>query len=49
VNFCGAGVAMTANLGTHIDGRLTLAFPLIDEGTSRAGTVHVYFGVGAQF
>ena len=47
-SFCGVGWAVTANIGSHMDGRLTVAWPLI----SHAGeddSMHVYFGVGAQF
>jgi hemolysin activation/secretion protein/AraC-like DNA-binding protein len=47
-SFCGAGWSMTANIGSHLDGRVTVAWPLINhEGESR--NVHVYFGVGGQF
>jgi hemolysin activation/secretion protein/AraC-like DNA-binding protein len=47
-SFCGAGWAMTANIGSHVDGRLTVAWPLISHAGESDG-VHVYFGVGAQF
>ncbi|MGO8837524.1 MAG: POTRA domain-containing protein [Limisphaerales bacterium] len=46
-NFCGTGFGFTANIGSHLDGRLTVAWPLIahpDQSNFR-----VYFGVGAQF
>jgi hemolysin activation/secretion protein/AraC-like DNA-binding protein len=47
-SFCGAGWAMTANIGSHVDGRLTVGWPLIGhEGES--GSMHFYFGIGAQF
>lgn len=48
--FLGTGFGMTANIGTHWDARLTLAWPLLsnNDGTP-VGQVHVYFGVGAQF
>jgi hemolysin activation/secretion protein/AraC-like DNA-binding protein len=47
-SFCGAGWAMTANIGSHLDGRLTVAWPLISHAGESDG-VHIYFGVGAQF
>ena len=47
-SFCGAGWAMTANIGSHMDGRLTVAWPLISHAGESDG-VHVYFGIGAQF
>ena len=47
-SFCGAGWAVTANLGSHLDGRVTVAWPLIDHAGESDG-VHVYFGIGAQF
>jgi len=47
-SFCGAGWAMTANIGSHMDGRLTVAWPLIGHA-GEADSVHIYFGVGAQF
>jgi hemolysin activation/secretion protein/AraC-like DNA-binding protein len=47
--FCGVGWNLTANIGNHLDARLTIAFPLIATTMTQAGDVHVYFGVGAQF
>jgi hemolysin activation/secretion protein/AraC-like DNA-binding protein len=47
-SFCGAGWAMTANIGSHVDGRLTVAWPLISHAGESDG-VHIYFGIGAQF
>jgi hypothetical protein len=47
-SFCGAGWAMTANIGSHVDGRVTVAWPLIGHAGEPAG-VHIYFGLGAQF
>lgn len=47
-SFCGAGWAMTANIGSHMDGRLTVAWPLISHAGESDG-VHIYFGIGAQF
>ena len=47
-SFCGAGWAVTANIGSHVDGRLTVAWPLIGHAGESDG-VHIYFGVGAQF
>jgi hemolysin activation/secretion protein len=47
--FWGAGSSLTANIGSHLDARLTLAFPLLSAANTSAGDLHVYFGVGAQF
>ena len=47
--FWGWGTSLTANIGNHLDGRLTVAFPLVSSAVTPAGSVHVYFGVGAQF
>jgi len=47
-SFCGAGWAVTANIGSHLDGRVTVAWPLIDHVGESDG-VHVYFGIGGQF
>jgi hemolysin activation/secretion protein len=47
--FWGWGWSLTANIGSHLDGRLTMAFPLIASAITPAWDVHVYFGVGAQF
>jgi hemolysin activation/secretion protein/AraC-like DNA-binding protein len=47
--FWGAGSSITANIGNHLDARLTLAFPLLSVANTSAGDLHVYFGVGAQF
>jgi hemolysin activation/secretion protein/AraC-like DNA-binding protein len=47
-SFCGAGWAVTANIGSHMDGRLTVAWPLISHAGESDG-VHIYFGIGAQF
>jgi hemolysin activation/secretion protein/AraC-like DNA-binding protein len=47
-SYCGAGWAVTANIGSHMDGRLTVAWPLISHAGESDG-VHIYFGVGAQF
>jgi hemolysin activation/secretion protein len=48
-DFMGCGWTLTANIGSHLDGRLTLAFPLISTPTTTAGDFHFYFAVGAQF
>jgi hemolysin activation/secretion protein/AraC-like DNA-binding protein len=48
-SFWGYGASLVANIGSHIDGRLTIAFPLISSPQTPAESVQVYFGVGAQF
>jgi hemolysin activation/secretion protein/AraC-like DNA-binding protein len=45
----GAGWSLTANIGTHLDARLTIACPLLATALTPVGDVHFYFGVGAQF
>jgi hemolysin activation/secretion protein/AraC-like DNA-binding protein len=49
--FWGVGFGLTAAIGDHLDARLILGCPLLDDkqGSSRAGETHVYFGLGAQF
>jgi len=53
LNFWGTGWSLTANIGSHLDARLTMAFPLIDpagaSGWNPLHQVQIYFGVGAQF
>jgi hemolysin activation/secretion protein/AraC-like DNA-binding protein len=46
--YWGTGFGVTANIGSHLDSRLTVAWPLIGHQGSADG-VHVYFGIGAQF
>ena len=45
----GVGWNLTANIGTHLDARLTIACPLLATALTPVGDVHFYFGVGAQF
>jgi hypothetical protein len=47
--FWGVGWAATVNIGTHLDGRVSMAFPLTATQQTPAGGIHIYFGVGAQF
>jgi hemolysin activation/secretion protein/AraC-like DNA-binding protein len=47
--FWGVGWAATANIGTHMDGRIMMAFPLTATPQTPVGGIHIYFGVGAQF
>jgi hemolysin activation/secretion protein/AraC-like DNA-binding protein len=47
--FWGYGGGLTANIGSHIDGRLAVSFPLISSPNTTAGSVQIYFGVGVQF
>jgi hemolysin activation/secretion protein len=47
--FWGVGWNLTANIGSHLDARLTVACPLLATTATPVGDVHVYFGVGAQF
>jgi hemolysin activation/secretion protein/AraC-like DNA-binding protein len=45
----GVGWNLTANIGNHLDARLTIAYPLLATALTPVGAVHVYFAVGAQF
>ena len=47
--FWGVGWGVTANIGTHLDGRVSMAFPLTATPQTPAGSIHIYFGVGGQF
>ena len=53
VSLLGVGGGVTANIGSHLDARLTLAWPLLTDTASpagaSAGSLIVYFGLGAQF
>jgi hemolysin activation/secretion protein/AraC-like DNA-binding protein len=45
----GVGWNLTANIGSHLDARLTVACPLLATTLTQVGDIHIYFGVGAQF
>jgi hemolysin activation/secretion protein/AraC-like DNA-binding protein len=47
--FWGAGWSLTASIGSHLDGRIAMGWPLTATAQTRAGDFHVYFAVGAQF
>jgi len=49
LSFWGYGGSLVANIGSHMDGRLTVAFPILSSPDTPAESVQVYFGVGAQF
>ncbi|MEI9962343.1 MAG: hypothetical protein WDM76_14765 [Limisphaerales bacterium] len=49
LQFWGAGCGLTASIGSHLDGRLTVAWPLLATAQTPIGSFHVYFGVGLQF
>ena len=53
LSFWGTGFSLAANIGSHLDARFTVAFPLMDPagrpGFSPGRYMHIYFGVGAQF
>ncbi len=49
-SFCGVGWGVTANIGSHFDARVSMAWPLLsDPGIVSGGSAYVYFAVGAQF
>jgi hemolysin activation/secretion protein len=49
----GAGWSLSMNVGNHIDGRLTMGFPLLNPGVERGwsslNAMRIYFAVGGQF
>ena len=47
--FWGVGWGATVNIGSHLDGRVSIAWPLTATPQTRAGDLHLYFGVGGQF
>jgi hemolysin activation/secretion protein len=47
--FWGVGWGVTANIGTHLDGRIAMAFPLTATPQTPVGGIHIYFGFGGQF
>ena len=47
--FWGTGFGFTANIGSHFDARLALAFPLLTTAGTSAGDWRLYFAAGAQF
>jgi hemolysin activation/secretion protein/AraC-like DNA-binding protein len=53
LSFWGAGWSMTMNIGNHIDGRLTMGFPLLNpngmKGFSPIDDLRIYFAIGGQF
>ena len=48
LDFWGTGFGITANIGSHLDGRVSVAWPLISHPLE-SDSVRVYFGIGAQF
>ena len=47
--FWGVGWGATVNICSHLDGRISMAWPLLTTAQTQAGGLHVYFGVGGQF
>lgn len=48
-DFWGAGFGATATIGDHLDGRLSVGWPLLDAAGRKAGEPRFYFGLGIQF
>ena len=48
-SFLGVGWGVTANIGSHLDARLTMAWPLLSNAAIPGGSAYVYFAIGAQF
>lgn len=53
LSFLGTGWAVNVNIGSHLDGRFTVAFPLINalgiKDWSSVGNARFYFAIGGQF
>ena len=51
LSFWGAGFGATANIGNHLDARVSVAWPILTDSLAGtpAGSIHVYFAIGAQF
>lgn len=53
LDFWGTGWGFTVNIGSHLDGRFSMAFPLANPGVVKGWSpiedLHLYFAVGAQF
>jgi hemolysin activation/secretion protein/AraC-like DNA-binding protein len=49
MRFWGVGFGVTASVGQHLDGRLTVGWPLLSIPGVDAGTMHIYFSLGMQF
>jgi hemolysin activation/secretion protein len=45
----GVGWGVTANIGSHLDARVTMAWPLLSNAAVPGGSAYVYFAIGAQF
>jgi hemolysin activation/secretion protein/AraC-like DNA-binding protein len=45
----GVGWGVTANIGSHLDARVTMAWPLMSNEAVPGGSAYVYFAIGAQF
>jgi hemolysin activation/secretion protein len=45
----GVGWGVTANNGSHLDARVSMAWPLLSSAVIPGGSAYVYFGIGAQF
>jgi hemolysin activation/secretion protein len=45
----GTGFGFMSNIGPHVDARVTLGFPLLDQPGAHRGTIRVTFAVGGQF
>jgi len=53
VDMMGAGWALSFNIGNHLDGRLSMGFPLLNTGEQRGFSpleeARIYFALGGQF
>jgi hemolysin activation/secretion protein/AraC-like DNA-binding protein len=48
-SFWGVGWGVTANIGSHIDAQVSMAWPLLSNSAIPGGSAYVYFAIGAQF
>jgi hypothetical protein len=49
VSLLGVGWGVTANMGSHFDARVSMAWPLMSSAVIPGGSAYVYFAIGAQF
>jgi hemolysin activation/secretion protein len=49
LDYWGAGVGVTAAIGSHLDAKIIVGWPLLNKPIVKAGETHVYFSIGAQF
>jgi hemolysin activation/secretion protein len=48
-SFLGSGFGVYGNINNHLEGRINVAWPVLDSANSRAGLPFVHFALGVQF